>query len=115
MYILFIILIIIAAILLILTVMVQSPKSGMAANFGASNQVMGVRQTADFLEKMTWGLSTAILVLCLAATMSMSSLNKTNNQLEEAIQQQLPMENMSLPNQFGGEVPAEAPAGLPVE
>ena len=54
MYIFFIVLILIASILLILAVLAQSPKSGMAANFGASNQVMGVRQTSDFLEKFTW-------------------------------------------------------------
>ena len=36
-------LILIASVLVILAVLVQNPKSGMAANFGASNQVMGVR------------------------------------------------------------------------
>ncbi|MBQ1225128.1 MAG: preprotein translocase subunit SecG [Alistipes sp.] len=55
----------IASILLILAVLVQNPKSGMAANFGASNQVMGARQTADFLEKFTWGAAVAILALAL--------------------------------------------------
>ena len=55
----------IASILLILAVLVQNPKSGMAANFGASNQVMGARQTADFLEKFTWGAAVAILTLAL--------------------------------------------------
>ena len=38
-------LILIASVLIILAVLVQNPKSGMAANFGASNQVMGVRET----------------------------------------------------------------------
>lgn len=71
MYIACIVLIFIASILLILAVLSQSPKSGMAANFGASNQVMGVRQTADFLEKSTWGLAVSILVLSLVATMTM--------------------------------------------
>lgn len=45
----------------------------MAANFGASNQVMGVRQTADFLEKFTWGMAVVILVLSLVATLAMDS------------------------------------------
>lgn len=45
----------------------------MAANFGASNQVMGVRQTADFLEKFTWGVAVVILVLSLIATTTISS------------------------------------------
>ena len=75
MYIFCIVLILIASILLILAVLAQNPKSGMAANFGASNQVMGVRQTADFLEKFTWGLAISIVVLSLIATMTMPSAN----------------------------------------
>lgn len=74
-------LVLVASILIILAVMVQSPKSGMAANFGASNQVMGVRQTTDFLEKFTWSMAIAILVLCLLATLTMDSsrVSTSNN------------------------------------
>lgn len=72
-YTLCIVLILIASVLLVLAILVQSPKSGMAANFGASNQVMGVRQTADFLEKFTWGVAVVILVLSLIATTTISS------------------------------------------
>ena len=63
-----IVLILIASVLMILAVLVQNPKSGMASNFGASNQVMGVRQTADFLEKFTWGAAVVVLVLSLLST-----------------------------------------------
>ena len=52
-YTIIMILICIASIFVILAVLAQNPKSGMAANFGVSNQVMGVRQTSDFLEKFT--------------------------------------------------------------
>ncbi len=101
MYIVFIILILIAAVLLILTVLAQNPKSGMAANFGASNQVMGVRQTADFLEKLTWGLSIAILVLSLCATMTMPSdkIQRSKDSIERAIENALPAEGL---NQMDG-------------
>ena len=68
MFIFCIVLIAITSILLVLAVLVQSPKSGMAANFGASNQVMGVRQTADFLEKFTWGAAVVVLALSLFST-----------------------------------------------
>lgn len=91
MYIFFIVLIFIASILLVLTVLAQNPKSGMAANFGASNAVMGVRGTADFLERFTWVLSIAIVVLCLAATVAMPSADKAaalNQQVNEQINQQ---------------------------
>ena len=64
-------LILIASILVILAVLVQSPKSGMAANFGASNQVMGVRETTNMLEKFTWAMAVAIVVLSLVATLAM--------------------------------------------
>ena len=60
-------LILVASVLVILAVLVQNPKSGMAANFGASNQVMGVRETTKF----TWSMAIAIVVLSLAATLAM--------------------------------------------
>ena len=87
MYILFIVLIVIASVLLILAVLAQSPKSGMAANFGASNQVMGVRQTTDFLEKFTWGASIAIVVLSFAATIAMSSHSQSQSKGDTLIEQ----------------------------
>ena len=68
MYTFLIVLILIASVLMVLAVLVQSPKSGMASNFGASNQVMGVRQTADFLEKFTWGAAVVVLALSLLST-----------------------------------------------
>ena len=89
MYIFCIVLILIASILLILAVLAQNPKSGMAANFGASNQVMGVRQTADFLEKFTWGLAISIVVLSLIATMTMpsASISSSKSGVERALEQ----------------------------
>ncbi|MBO6173516.1 MAG: preprotein translocase subunit SecG [Bacteroidales bacterium] len=58
------ILIVIAAILLTAVVLLQSGKGeGMASNFTSANQTLGVRQTADILEKVSWGLVTFILVV----------------------------------------------------
>lgn len=63
------VLVIIAAILLILTVLLQNGKGeGMASNFVAGNQTFGVRQTADILEKITWGLVAFILVISVIAS-----------------------------------------------
>jgi len=65
-YIFISVLIFIACILLILVVLVQDSKGGgLASNFSASNQVMGVRKTADFLEKSTWTLAIALVALSL--------------------------------------------------
>ena len=67
-YILISVLIFIVCILLILVVLVQNSKGGgLASNFSSSNQFMGVRKTADFLEKTTWILAIALVVLSLAS------------------------------------------------
>ena len=63
------VLIIIAAILLVAVVLLQNGKGdGLASNFVAGNQTFGVRQTADILEKITWGLVIAIVVLSVVST-----------------------------------------------
>ena len=52
------IIILVASIMLILAVLVQNSKGGgLAANFASPNPTMGVRRTADFLEKSTWTLA----------------------------------------------------------
>ena len=64
MYTLITVLIFIVCVLLVLIVLVQNSKGGgLASNFQSSNQVMGVRKTTDFLEKGTWVLAAALLVL----------------------------------------------------
>jgi len=68
MYTIISILIIIASILLAITVLAQNSKGGgLAANLSSTNQVMGVRKTADFIEKLTWGLACSLLVLSFLA------------------------------------------------
>lgn len=68
MYTFFVILIIIVSLLLTLLVLVQNSKGGgLAAGFSSSNQIMGVRKTTDFLEKATWTLVIALVVLSVAA------------------------------------------------
>ena len=64
MYTLFVILIVLAALLMIGIVLIQESKGGgLASNFSSSNQIMGVRKTTDVIEKTTWGLAVAMVVL----------------------------------------------------
>lgn len=71
MYTFIVILILIVCVLLALVVLVQNSKGGgLAANFSAPTQVLGARQSADFIEKATWWLAAILVVLCLAATIS---------------------------------------------
>ena len=86
-YAIFAILIVITCILLVLVVLVQNPKGGgLSATFGGGNQVMGVKKTADFLEKATWYLAISLLVLSL---LSNFTIPRTEDQLDSAIQNQL--------------------------
>ena len=62
------VLVIIVCVLLVLVVLVQNSKGGgLASNFSSSNQFLGIRKTADFLEKATWTLAVALLLLSLVS------------------------------------------------
>ena len=74
------ILIVIVCVLLILVVLIQNSKGGgLASSFASSNQVMGVRKTADFLEKTTWTLAISLLALCLVSTAYNNPTEGTTN------------------------------------
>ena len=88
MYIFLSVLILIASILLILIVLVQNSKGGgLASGFSSSNQIMGVRKTTDFLEKATWGLACAVIVLCIVITKFIPRQTINNQQQSEMKQQ----------------------------
>lgn len=56
-----------ACVLLVGIVLIQNPKGGgLASNFSASSQLMGVQKTGDFLEKGTWFLAIFLMVMALA-------------------------------------------------
>lgn len=93
MYTFLIVLIVLVSLLLILLVLVQNSKGGgLAAGFQSSNQIMGVRKTTDFLEKATWVLVVALVVLSVASVAFHRSENvqqgsEISGQVEEAAQQ----------------------------
>jgi preprotein translocase subunit SecG len=67
MLVLFGILIIIASVILGMIVLIQNPKGGgLSGTFGGfGNQLMGVKQTTDVLEKGTWVFAAVVGLLCL--------------------------------------------------
>ena len=88
------VLIVIAAILLVIVVLLQNGKGeGMASNFVAGNQTLGVRQTADLLERVTWGLVIFIFVVAIIASFTTGTngteMDLTNKIENTATQQQL--------------------------
>ncbi|MDP4281103.1 MAG: preprotein translocase subunit SecG [Bacteroidota bacterium] len=89
-YILVSVLIIIVCVLIILVVLVQNSKGGgLASNFSASNQYMGVRKTADFLEKTTWTLAIILLFLTLSSIFIEPKNQTTGATQESEIQKQI--------------------------
>lgn len=88
------VLILIVCILLILVVLVQNSKGGgLASNFSSSNQIMGVRKTADFLEKATWSLAVALLVLSLVTifVIPRGTVTTKTGTLQESIENAAPV------------------------
>lgn len=68
MYSIIIVLIVLAAVLMCLIVLIQESKGGgLAAGFSSANSLGGVRKTTEFVEKATWGLAIAMVVLSVAA------------------------------------------------
>ena len=98
MYIFITILILLASILMILAVLVQKSKGGgLASGFSSSNQIMGVRKTTDFLEKFTWTLAGAMIVLSiLTAKFTASNSNVPQSQVE--VQQPAPLNPATAPD-----------------
>lgn len=95
-----IIIALIAAILLIFIVLVQNPKGGgIASNFSAANQIVGVKKTNDFVEKATWTLAIVLLL-----TAFVSSYFNTSSVTKESIMKEQ-LENSAI-------TPETAPAQI---
>ena len=110
MFTLFVILTILTSLLLIGVVLIQKSKGGgLSSSFAGSNQIMGVRRTNSFIEKLTWGLAGAICLLSILATFSMpKAINSNASRVNAAPTEQV------VPGNFNTEAPAaEAPAAAP--
>ena len=118
MYTLVVILILIVSVLLGLIVLVQNSKGGgLVSNFGGANQMMGVRQTTDFLEKATWTMAGILVVLCLISSVTLPKGSKEGtpkSEVESVVPNlptnEAPAATMETPAEAPAETPAEAPA-----
>ena len=76
MYFFFIILITVIAFLITVSVLMQAGRGGGLSGIGGggqATQLLGARQAPDFLEKTTWSLGTAFIVLCVLANFFVDS------------------------------------------
>ncbi|HNR48144.1 MAG TPA: preprotein translocase subunit SecG [Bacteroidia bacterium] len=90
------VLIILVSVVLGLAVLVQNSKGGgLVSGFSAPQQIMGVRKTTDFLEKLTWGLGIGLIVLCVAANFMLPGSTSQGQVKSSSIQEQI--DNAALP------------------
>ena len=109
------ILIVLTCVLLVLVVLVQNPKGGgISTGIIGSNQLMGVKKTTDFIERLTWGLAISLVVLCLIAGMALP--NKEERGIGTSMQEQIdnastaPQQNRPAPQQNQPANPGQNPA-----
>lgn len=94
----FSILIAICSILLILVVLIQKSKGGgLSSSFSSTNSILGVKKTTDGVEKATWVLATAIMVLCIA------TVTLAPKQVTKKTAVDVPVSNQSLPDMTSGQ------------
>lgn len=91
----FVILIVLACVILGGIILIQNPKGGgLAANVGGfSNQLMGVKQTTDALEKGTWVMAVVVGLLCLfSAIFIPKAISSTNSRVIEKVNPTAPQQ-----------------------
>ncbi len=90
MYLLFVGLMVLAALLMCFVVLIQNSKGGgLSSSFAASNQIMGVRKTTDFIEKLTWGLAIFMVVISIASSYVIpSDAGASSVIMEQAVKEQ---------------------------
>ena len=90
MYLLFVTLIVLASLLMCFVVMIQNSKGGgLASSFASSNQIMGVRKTTDFIEKLTWGLAGFMVVISIFAAYALpTQVEESSVIMNQAVKEQ---------------------------
>jgi preprotein translocase subunit SecG len=111
MYTLFVILIVVASILMCFIVLIQESKGGgLASGFSSSNQIMGVRKTTDFVEKATWGLAIAMVVISVACAYVAPTAPNSESVLEKSATEQSTTNPNNLPGFGASKTQQTAPA-----
>ena len=112
---LFAILIILASVILGVIILIQNPKGGglNSSLGGFGNQLMGVRQTTDVLEKGTWVVAAIIGVLCITSALFIPSESGSMNSSDRLIQEAPVGTPVTPQNTTPFTAPAPAPSNAP--
>lgn len=90
----------------------------MASNFIAGNQTFGVRQTANMLEKITWGLVAFILVVSIVSSFTMGTRGTQvdiTDKIEEAAAEQPAFPSAPIQEAPAQDAPAQEAPATPAE
>lgn len=93
-------LIIVLCVLLVLVILAQNAKGGgLTSQFGGSSasNIIGVKQTGNLLEKLTWSFIIAIMALTLSTDFLDANAERTENVIDKA-GQQAPLQQQALPD-----------------
>ena len=96
----FLILIVLVAFFLVVVIMVQNPKGGGLSSYfggGGNQQIGGVKQTGDFLDKSTWVLATLLIALILLSNVTIQGAGGSS------------VDSKALDNEDTTELPVTAP------
>ena len=111
MYLLFIGLIVVAALLMCFVVLIQNSKGGgLASSFASSNQIMGVRKTTDFIEKLTWGLAGFMVVISIACAYVLPTASSESSVIMEQAVKESATNPLNAPAGFVAPTATETPA-----
>jgi preprotein translocase subunit SecG len=86
MFIIIVVIIGMIAVLLTLIILLQSGKGGGLAGIaagGATTQILGARQAPDILEKATWTLATAFIVLCILSNFAITTEDRERSVIQQ--------------------------------
>ena len=107
MYTLFVILIVLASFCMIGIVLIQESKGGgLASAFSSANSSFGVRQTTNFIEKTTWTLAAAMVIISVICAYVAPNATSDGSVIEKAATEQ----STTNPNNVQGFGAAPAPA-----
>ena len=115
MYLLFVVLMVLAAILMCFVVLVQNSKGGgLSSSFASSNQIMRVRKTTDFIEKLTWGLAIFMVVISIATSYVIPTTTEGSSVIMDQAVKEQKTNPLNAPAGFAApQTDAEAPAAAP--
>jgi preprotein translocase subunit SecG len=101
-----------------LIVLIQESKGGgLAADYSNNNQILGAPKTTNFIEKATWGLAAAMIVLSVISVAFLNHGSSNDSVLQQNAIEQAATNPNNVPGmvQPSAETPAEAPAETPAE